>query len=98
MANKKTPKAKPMTKVPTRAKSQAAKAATPKRSVKPRSGSAKKASVKARTPEQQLLERIAKDSEVLLDNFIQKQYEALSDFASDIVVVTAKRLLENRKI
>jgi hypothetical protein len=98
MAIKKTPKSKQTTKVPTKAKSRTGKAATPQRGAKSRSKGAKRVSAKPRTLEEQLLERIAKDSEKLLEDFIQKQYEALSDFASDIVVITAKRLLEiNRR-
>lgn len=58
---------------------------------------AKRATTKAKTPEDQLLAQISKDTEKLLESFIQKQYAELSNFASDIVVATAKRLLENHK-
>jgi hypothetical protein len=58
---------------------------------------AKKGSKKALSGEDQLLAQISKDIEKMLENFIQKQYAALSDFASDIVVSTAKRLLEDHK-
>ena len=65
--------------------------------VKAKPRRARKAPSRAKTPEDQLLAQISKDSEKLLEDFIQKQYAALSDFASDIVVATAKRLLENHK-
>jgi hypothetical protein len=58
---------------------------------------AKKAPAKGPSAEDQLLSQISKDTEKLLEGFIQKQYAALSDFASDVVVATAKRLLENHK-
>ncbi len=66
-----------------------------KSKAKPRA--ARRAASKATSPEDQLLAQISKDSEKLLEEFIQKQYAALSDFASDIVVATARRLLENHK-
>lgn len=68
---------------------------TTKAKAKPRGS--KKSAARTASPEDQLLAQISKDSEKLLEEFIQKQYAALSDFASDIVVVTARRLLENHK-
>jgi hypothetical protein len=67
------------------------------KSVKAKARGAKKAPSRAKSPEDQLLAQISKDTEKLLEDFIRKQYAALSDFASDIVVSTAKRLLESHK-
>ena len=58
---------------------------------------AKKGSKKGLSDEELLLSKISKDVEKMLETFIQKQYAALSDFASDVVVSTAKRLLEDNK-
>ncbi len=71
---------------------------TPKaKKAKSKPRGAKKSSARAQSPEDQLLAQISKDSEKLLEEFIQKQYAALSEFASDIVVATARRLLEDHK-
>jgi hypothetical protein len=67
------------------------------KSVKSKKRGAKKAPSRAKSPEDQLLAQLSRDTEKLLEDFIQKQYAALSDFASDIVVSTAKRLLQNHK-
>ncbi len=67
------------------------------KSVKAKTRAAKKAPSRAKSPEDQLLAQLSRDTEKLLEDFIQKQYAALSDFASDIVVSTAKRIVQNHR-
>ena len=71
------------------------KSTTKAKKTKAKPRAAKKTASKSASPEDQLLAQISKDSEKLLEEFIQKQYAAMSDFASDIVVATARRLLED---
>ena len=73
------------------------KSRTETKRAKAKPSRAKKTRARAKSPEDQLLAQISKDTEKMLEDFIQKQYAALSDFASDIVVATASRLLENHK-
>jgi len=73
------------------------KSRTETKRAKAKPSRAKKTRARAKSPEDQLLAQISKDTEKMLEDFIQKQYAALSDFASDIVVATARRLLENHK-
>jgi len=72
-------------------------ARTPAKKAPAKARKGKKAPGKAASADDRLLADISKDVDKLLEAFLQKQYEALSDFASDIVVATAKQLMEHTK-